>query len=302
MKKYFVITFLLFTIISLSQNKLTGQVVNEKNEPLQNVHLHIYKYDTNTNAAGYFEIESLPNGTFTLFATLLGYERYQTKIDINTTRKEVVITLVSKVNYIEEVHIEKISHNTRNVVNSNKIRLTSIEKMSDRSFSEVLKDVSGVSVLKSGNMVKPIINGLHSSRVTIINNNVRLEDQQWGMDHAPNLDLNSVGKINIYKGSNALQFSGDAVGGIVVVEPFELKKDTLLGKTIFSLNSNGRGRAVSTSFYNGKEKGLSYDFTTGLKYFGDRNAPDYTLSNTGMSDFSVASNLFFTKERHTTLK
>lgn len=299
MKKYLVITFLLFTIVSFSQNKLSGKVVNDKNEPLQNVHLHVYKYDTNTDATGYFEIDSLPNGTFTLFATLLGYERYQTKIDINAVTKEVVITLISKINYIDEVHIEKISHNTRNVVNSNKIRLTSIEKMSDKSFSEVLKEVSGVSVLKSGNMVKPVINGLHSSRVTIITNNVRLEDQQWGMDHAPNLDLSSVGKINIYKGSNALQFSGDAVGGIVVVEPFELKKDTILGKTIFSLNSNGRGGAINTSFYQGKEKGLSYDFNTGLKYFGDREAPDYMLSNTGMNDFSVSSNLFFTKEKYT---
>jgi iron complex outermembrane receptor protein len=40
--------------------------------------------------------------------------------------------------------------------------------------------------------VKPVINGF-VSRVPIINNNVRLEDQQWGRTHQ-NFDVNAAGK------------------------------------------------------------------------------------------------------------
>jgi iron complex outermembrane receptor protein len=51
-----------------------------------------------------------------------------------------------------------------------------------------------VSSLKTGSsVVKPVINGLFGSRVPVINNN-RLEDQEWGTEHAPNFDVNAAGK------------------------------------------------------------------------------------------------------------
>lgn len=35
----------------------------------------------------------------------------------------------------------------------------------------------------------PVIHGLHSNRILILNNEVRQEGQQWGADHAPEIDL-----------------------------------------------------------------------------------------------------------------
>jgi iron complex outermembrane receptor protein len=37
--------------------------------------------------------------------------------------------------------------------------------------------------------VKPVIKFIWG-RVPVINNNVRLEDQEWGTEHAPNFDVN----------------------------------------------------------------------------------------------------------------
>jgi outer membrane receptor protein involved in Fe transport len=76
--------------------------------------------------------------------------------------------------------------------------------------------------------------------VPIINNNVRLEDQEWGTEHAPNLDINSAGEITVIKGASSLQYGGDAVGGLVIIEPISVKKDSVFGKTIFNFDSNGR--------------------------------------------------------------
>lgn len=143
----------------------------------------------------------------------------------------------------------------------------------------MLKEVPGVSVLKSGNtVVKPVINGLHSSRVAIFNNNVKLEDQQWGMEHAPNFDVNAAGKITVLKGASALQYGGDAIGGIVIIEPFSTKKDTLFGKTIMTMESNGRGGTISSSLHKGNFCDWSWNAQGSFKYYGDREAPDYTLS------------------------
>jgi iron complex outermembrane receptor protein len=49
-------------------------------------------------------------------------------------------------------------------------------------------------------VVKPVINGLFGSRVPVINNNVRLEDQEWGTEHK--FDVNAAGKITVIKASD----------------------------------------------------------------------------------------------------
>ena len=111
-----------------------------------------------------------------------------------------------------------------------------------------------MSTLKAGNnVVKPIINGLHSSRIPIINNNVRLEDQQWGTEHAPNFDINAAASIEVVKGASGLQYSGDAIGGLVLINPVVVKKDTLFGKTILALSTNGSGGVLSSSVHKGNE-------------------------------------------------
>jgi iron complex outermembrane receptor protein len=86
---------------------------------------------------------------------------------------------------------------------------------------------------------------------------VRLEDQEWGTEHAPNFDVNA-GKITVIKGASGLQYGGDAVGGLVVIEPISVK-DTLFGKTILNLASNGRGGSVSSSLHKGNDKGWSWN-------------------------------------------
>lgn len=140
------------------------------------------------------------------------------KLKLNTTNlNEVVIKAKVK---------GETSSNPAHLVN-----LQTIEKYSNQSLGDALTEVAGVSTLKTGNaVVKPIINGLYGSRVAILNNNVKLEDQQWGSEHAPNFDINSANKITVIKGASGLQYGGDAIGGLVLIEPVHSIKDTLLVK------------------------------------------------------------------------
>ena len=43
------------------------------------------------------------------------------------------------------------------------------------------------------------------SRIVIINNGVRMEDQEWGAEHAPNVDVNSISKLTLIKGASILK-------------------------------------------------------------------------------------------------
>jgi len=94
-----------------------------------------------------------------------------------------------------------------------------LDQYSNLSLGDALKEISGVSSLSSGNtIVKPVIQGLHSSRIVMINNGVRQEDQEWGEEHAPNLDINAFNEIRVIKGAGALQYGGNAIGGVIIAE------------------------------------------------------------------------------------
>lgn len=175
------------------------------------------------------------------------------------------------------------------------LKTETLEDFSGGSLGDALKEISGVSSLNTGStVVKPIIQGLHSSRVLIINNGVRMEDQEWGVEHAPNLDINTAANVTVVKGAGALRYGGDAVGGVIVTDPAVAPvKDTLFGKTIFGAMSNGRGTSTTSSLTKAYKSGLHFTGQGTLKYFGDREAPDYLLSNTGNEeqDFSVGVGL-----------
>ncbi|MBA3987214.1 MAG: TonB-dependent receptor, partial [Flavobacteriales bacterium] len=125
--------------------------------------------------------------------------------------------------------------------------------------------------------------GLHSSRVVIMNNGVRMQDQEWGVEHAPNVDLNTAGSISVIKGASALQYGGDAVGGIVLVEPSRIiRKDTLFGNTLVTGATNGRGGTISSSMTKTYQTGWYGSLRGTFKRFGDFEAPGYVLSNTAV--------------------
>ena len=158
-----------------------------------------------------------------------------------------------------------------------------LERFSSGSLGDALNSLSGVSSLNTGNtVVKPMINGLHSSRVLIINNGVRMEDQEWGSEHAPNIDVNSVGNLTLIKGAGALQYGGDAMGGVIVADAAKVPViDSLFGKTILAGSSNGRGSSLTSQLTRSYKNGWYTTVQGTVKRFGDFKAPDYVLSNTG---------------------
>ena len=161
-----------------------------------------------------------------------------------------------------------------------------LERFSSGSVGDALKSLSGVSALNSGStVVKPLIHGLHSSRVAIINNGVRMEDQEWGAEHAPNIDINSVSNLSVIKGAGALQYSGDAVGGVIIAETSKVPvKDSLYGKSLMTTTTNGRGFSLNSKLTKSYKNGWYTTLQGTLKRFGDFEAPDYVLSNTGMDE------------------
>ncbi|WP_412464705.1 TonB-dependent receptor [Flavobacterium mekongense] len=291
MQKFSLFFCLLCFGIVYSQNTISGKIVDENDVALEKSHIHISSKSTNSKKDGSFIIRNIPNGPAKVLITYVGYKPIDTIIAVNGNL-EINFKMKQKNEQLDEIVVKHKNNYFNHSVSEQKIKEKTIEKFSSQSLGNLLKEVPGVSVLKSGNtVVKPVINGLHSSRVAIFNNNVKLEDQQWGMEHAPNFDVNAAGKITVLKGASALQYGGDAIGGIVIIEPFSTKKDTLFGKTIMTMESNGRGGTISSSLHKGNFCDWSWNAQGSFKYYGDREAPDYTLSNTGNREANFSGDL-----------
>lgn len=281
-----------------SQNTISGTIMSDENKPLFGAHVHIGTKATNTDGNGYYSVQKVSNGKTKLFVSYIGYQSIDTVIVVQSSLV-LNFTLKKKTELLNEVKVKRKGNTFNQSVVEQKVKMEVIERNSNLTLGDALKSVTGVSILKTGStIVKPVINGLHSSRVPIINNNVRLEDQQWGTEHAPNFDINSAGKITVVKGASGLQFGGDAVGGLVIIEAVSVKNDTLFGKTNFTLASNGRGGTVSTSIHKGNFCDWSWNLQGSFKYMGDREAPNYVLSNSGNREANFSGDVKYIGKKY----
>jgi iron complex outermembrane receptor protein len=74
----------------------------------------------------------------------------------------------------------------------------------------------------------------------------------------------------VIKGASGLQYGGDAVGGLVVIDCFG--KRYAVWKTILNLASNGRGGSVGSSLHKGNDKAGGWNALGTFKYSGDKEA------------------------------
>lgn len=224
--------------------------------------------------------------------------RFRLKVSGNMSRD---FKLEHHIETLNEIIVSgKAYEENSSTVFENEVTTQTLEQFSTASLGDALKSLSGVSSLNKGNgIVKPVINGLHSSRIIMINNGVRMQDQEWGKEHAPNIDVNAVGRLTVVKSASALQYGGDAMGGIVIAEGLKVPvKDTIYGKTMLSGASNGRGGVLTSQLTKSHKNGWYGTAQGTLKRFGDVEAADYVMSNTGLIEKDLSLRLGLNRFNH----
>lgn len=241
---------------------------------------------TSSNLEGEFMFNNLCEGKLTLEIKHVACDTKRVSYNLTkNTFKEISLE-----HHLEELKEVVVKTNTKTEITSieKSLKKEVITQFTDKSLGDALNTISGVSSLNTGNsIVKPMIHGLYSSRLLIINNNVRMFDQEWGDEHAPNIDINSSDRIDVIKGANSLRYGSDAVGGLILIRPKKYAIiDSLFGSTTTSLNSNGFGGNVNTEIVKTFKSGYYTKLQGNYKRFGDFRAPDYYLTNTGIQSIN----------------
>ena len=249
-----------------------------------------------TDQQGNFILKNLCSKSYWLVVSHVSCETRRVQIDV---RKELFkeIRLEHHIEELNEVTVKGKGDKKTQTSQETVLKSTVLERYSSQSLGDAIKEIPGVSSINTGNsIVKPVINGLHSSRVLILTNNVRLQDQEWGIEHAPNIDINAAGSISLIKGANALEFGGDAIGGVIVVNPSKVfSKDSIYGRTIINGHTNGRGYGLNTALTRSWDNGWYVNGQASYKRSGDFKAPDYNLTNTGNQTRSFSASTGYRK-------
>lgn len=295
--KTFGVFLLLVSNVVLSQHHhFSGQVFNEQEQFISNAHIHFGEYTTVSNPIGEFEFRYLYAKKYRLVITHVGYQTLDTLIDLRNDLKSKWIlkpTTLDLENVLVQqkltIHIDAPSTFKRNH--------QEILSLSHLTFGNVIRGIPGVNSLKTGsNLVKPMIQGLHSSRVILINQNIKQEDQSWGLEHAPALESHQFGSIERVQGVATLRFSGESVGGMLMAVPKKvIWKDTLQGYFKSSGFSNGRGSAHVLGIQKATHEGWFGTFSATFKHRGDLKSADYYLKNTGSREIHASSQLGYRK-------
>ncbi|RTQ53631.1 TonB-dependent receptor [Hymenobacter gummosus] len=169
-------------------------------------------------------------------------------------------------------------------------------------LGEALQKIAGVTAIQTGPSVfKPMIHGLHSNRVAIMNNGVRQEGQQWGQEHGPEIDPFVASELTVVKGAAGVRYGSDAVGGVVLVQPRPLRDSAGTGAelNLVGMSNNGLGAASASVEGNLRRlPALSWWVQGSIKQAGNTRTPDYWLANTAFQERNFSAALGWRKERY----
>ncbi|WP_158453742.1 TonB-dependent receptor [Pontibacter korlensis] len=249
---------------------------------------------------GNYHFHQLCQGTYSLRVTYVGYEaeRFSVKMGNSVTRDLQLHTDARVLRTVEVTgeHLREQAQTQQTLAGRE------LEQTRGLALAETLKGIAGVTTLQTGPTIsKPVIHGLHSNRVLLLNNGVRQEGQQWGAEHAPEIDPFVASEMKVIKGAAGVRYGADAIGGVVMVEPKALPKSPGISGDLHLLGStNNRQLATSATVEGNLEKvpPLSWRLQGTLRKAGNSKTPDYYLENTGLKEQNFSAAVGYNKEKY----
>jgi iron complex outermembrane receptor protein len=268
---------------------LGGQVLDAvERKPLQGAYVQVVGQPgkgTVTDRNGEFTLTGLPP-MVEVEISFVGFSTQRLKMQPGLQN---LIILEEAGKSLEEVQVigEKLQDDGTRSLSSAIIDRGLIERNLGASLGSVLANIDGVNFVSMGSNIQlPVIHGLYGNRILVLNNGFKHGFQNWGNDHAPEIDVSGADNITVVKGAAGVRYGPEALGGAIVVEGGRLPFNSALkGSISTGVQTNGRG--ANTQFHLGQGwKNFSYHLGGSASIVGDRRAPDYLLTNTGAREYA----------------
>ena len=247
MKNILLVSFLMMHTFNLfSQTK--GKVIDSNNFPVKDV--NVFLSDQNillysNNDGTFISKQDIPNNSYIHFYKF----GYASKVIKYKSDQEFKVILEDLHINLDEVGVVESFSELGNT------KLTNIEKKSledvflkNNSMVESIAQLAGVDIVSSGlGIQKVVVRGLSGMRVVTYLNGMQINNQQWANDHGIGFTDLGLGEVELIKGSSALKYGSEAIGGLLYFKdsPF-ISSDKLKG--FFATKFNNSSYLSSSQF------------------------------------------------------
>ena len=275
---------------------LSGRVTTENGDPLDAVRVAIVEANrtTRTGADGAFSFTGLARGTYGISFARIGYAPRVLRIRLSDA--DTTVNVVLRASYVElpDIQVTASPLATTALAAPQPISVLTSGDLATAgapSLGETASVVPGVRSVSTGiGIGKPVIRGLTSNRVLVLADGQRLETQQWGDEHGPNIETASAERIEVIRGPASVLYGSDALGGVINVIDPELpdalgKSPFVRGRVRGAYSANTR-MPEGTLTAEGARAGFGFRVSGTARSAGDIRTPSGPLRNSAIETVS----------------
>ena len=265
---------------------LSGRVTDTKQDPLPGASVWLVPgmKGTVTDLDGTFTLEGLPPGPYEIHSSFIGYEPYVDSIYLSPVSSEagkeslhLEIVLGKSLLTLREVVITDRYAEQRMAESPLNLEIVNRQFLREHEGGSLMKSLErlpGVSAREIGaGQSKPVIRGLGYNRVVVVENGIKHQGQQWGMDHGLEVDQYAVDRIEVIKGPSSIRYGSDAMGGVIELTQFPVPAAGSVGAELdLAARSNNMLAGSSLRLYARKSR-LFLNLRGTAVTYGDYRVP-----------------------------
>ena len=232
-----ILSYLLFipSVIFSQGVKLSGRVTGGDTTMVAGATISIpgTTYGSVTDKKGYYNINKIKPGTYTIRASFVGFETQEQTVNINNDIKSINFSLNEANIDLNEVVVtgtksEKTLKNVpvlTQVISARKMLELGITNVADALQTAV----PGLNVSHNGTLVTVTLQGLDAKYVLFLVDGERIAGEVDGDIDYSMLNLQNIDHIEIIKGASSSLYGSNAIGGVINIitkkinEPFDAK-------------------------------------------------------------------------------
>jgi iron complex outermembrane recepter protein len=268
-----------------------GLVTGTDSLPLAGVRVMVVEAGRSaaTGADGRYAVAGLPPGSYTVTFARLGVAPAVRRVHLAGTELRVDVALqpsLVELAPVQAVATSRAASVFASPQPTSVVDGAALRRAPTASVGDAVEGLPGVrSLSMSPGIGKPVIRGLTSNRVVVVDDGQRLETQQWGADHAPNTETLGASRIEVLRGPASVLYGSDALGGVVNIvraTPGEgLGGEPVMRARVGSAwSSNPTGPELFASV-EGSSGGIGARVTATRRATADLYTPAARLLNTG---------------------
>ncbi|GAB5535422.1 MAG: TonB-dependent receptor [Rubricoccaceae bacterium] len=259
-------------------------------DPLPGAAIRIADAGAATDGDGRFRLRGLAPDTATVVITYIGYQTARRAVDLRGGDVTLDVELVPVNTELGEVRVTGENALRRSDRAVEVLDGEDLEAARGQTLGETLESINGVTSLTTGPTIsKPVVRGLHSDRVLILQDGVEQEGQAWGGEHAPEIDPFSADRVEVIKGAAGVEYGAGAIGGVIRLDDAPLPTEPgLSGRVSLQAFTNNLQAAASAELEDAPAAlpGVSWRLHGSLRRAGDARSPDFVIRNSAFAEAS----------------